>query len=106
MIEEARHIRFAREELDRQVAAADPIGLAYSRLVIARAAYAVATRLVHPSVYRAVGIDPVAGRRAARGNPHFQATLRWSASRITARLLDLGLIAGPTRLLWQRANLL
>ena len=106
VIEEARHIRFAREELDRQTAAANPVSLAYSRLIIARAAYAVATRLVHPSVYRSVGIDPRAGRAAARANPHFQATLRWSASRIVPTLTDLGLIAGPSRLLWTRAHLL
>ncbi len=106
VIEEARHIRFAREELDRQVAAANPVSLAYSRLVIARAAYAIAARLVHPSIYRSVGIDPRTGRAAARANPHFRATLRWSASRITPTLTDLGLIAGPGRLLWTRAHLL
>ncbi|HCT77962.1 MAG TPA: hypothetical protein DGG94_21725 [Micromonosporaceae bacterium] len=106
VVEEARHIHFAKEELVRQVENAGPIGLAYSRLVIARAAYAVATRLVHPSVYSAVGISPAIGRGAARNNPHFQATLRWAAGRVAANLTELGLIAGPTRHLWTRAGLI
>ncbi len=116
VIEESRHIRFAREELERQVAAANPVTMAYSRLVIARAAYAIAGRLVHPNAYRAVGIDPALGRRAARANPHFRATLAWSASRITPTLQSLSLIPTPTPLssfslslplsLWRSSHLL
>ena len=76
VIEESRHVRFAQEELARQVEATGWVGLAYSRLVIGRAAYSVARRLVHPRVYAAVGIDPAAGAAAAQANPHFHATLR------------------------------
>ncbi|WP_020525054.1 AurF N-oxygenase family protein [Catelliglobosispora koreensis] len=106
VIEEARHIKFAREELVRQVEAAGPVRLAYSRVVIARAAYSVATRLVHPQAYEAVGIPAAVGSKAARANPHFRSTLKWAASRITPTLLELGLIGGPSRLLWTRAGLL
>ena len=38
VVEEARHVRYAREELARQVAAAGPARLAFARLVIGRAA--------------------------------------------------------------------
>lgn len=106
VIEEARHIRFAKEELARQVEAGGPLGRGYSRLVIARAAYSVVQRLVHPSVYEAVGIPAKTGRAAARANPHFQATLRWAGARVTRYLDELGLIAGPGRLLWTRSGLL
>ncbi len=106
VVEEARHVRFARDELTRQVAAARPAQLAYSRLVIARAAYATASRLVSPQVYASVGIDPRLGRQAARTNPVFGETLQWAGRRVTAFLSDLGLIAGPGRRLWLRARLL
>ena len=106
VIEEARHIRFAKQELARQVEAAGPVRLAYSRMVIARAAYSVVSNLVRPEVYAAVGIPARVGQRAARANPHFQATLRWSAARIVSYLTDLGLIGGPGRLLWTRSGLL
>ncbi|MCP2323787.1 hypothetical protein HDA40_002294 [Hamadaea flava] len=105
VVEEARHVRYAREELARQVAAAGPLRSAYARIVIARAAYSIAGRLVHPRVYAAVGIRPRDGQAAARANPRFQETLRWSASRVSSYLGDLGLVRGPARLLWSRAGL-
>ncbi|MER7458299.1 diiron oxygenase [Micromonospora sp. NPDC126480] len=106
VVEEARHVRFAREELPRQVAAAGPVAIAYARLLIGRAAYSIASRLVHPDAYAAVGIRPAVGRAAARANPHWRATLRWSASRAYENLADLGLVAGPGRALWARAGLI
>jgi hypothetical protein len=106
VVEEARHVRFAREELVRQVAAAGRLRMAYDRFVLGRAAYSIVKRLVHPRVYAAVGIPPRVGRAAARANPHFRATLRWSAERVTAYLTDLGLVAGPGRLLWAYSGLI
>ncbi len=106
VVEEARHVRYAREELPRQVAAAGPVATAYARLLIGRAAYSIATRLVHPDAYAAVGIPPAVGRAAARANPHWRATLRWSAGRVYEYLADLGLVAGPGRALWARAGLI
>lgn len=106
VVEEARHVAYARAELARQVAAAGTAQLAYARLVIARAAYSVANRLVHPRVYAAVGIPPRQGAAAARANPHWQQTLRWAASKARAYLDELGLIAGPGRALWRRAHLI
>ncbi|MEV0429208.1 diiron oxygenase [Micromonospora sp. NPDC050495] len=106
VVEEARHVRFARDELARQVESAGPVTLGYARLVIGRAAYSITRRLVHPQAYAAVGIAPEVGRAAARANPHWQATLRWSAQRIADHLTELGLVAGPGRLLWRRAGLI
>jgi hypothetical protein len=106
VIEESRHIRFAKEELARQVEAAGPVRLAYSRLVIARAAYSVVANLVQPAAYTAVGIPARVGQKAARANPHFQRTLRWSAARVVSYLNELGLIGGPARPLWTRAGLI
>ena len=42
----------------------------------------------------------------ARANPHWRATLRWSAARVHANLADVGLVAGPGRVLWARAGLI
>jgi hypothetical protein len=106
VVEEARHVRYAREELARQVEMAGPARLAYSRLLIGRAAYLIAGGLTHPRVYATLGIDPARGRAAARANPRHQQTLRWAGQRITSYLAELGLIAGPARTLWQRSGLL
>lgn len=106
VVEEARHVKYAREELARQVEKAGKVRLGYSRVVIARAAASVVSRLVHPDVYRSVGIDPSVGRRTALANPHFRATLKWSASKAVAYLTELGLIDGRSRKIWRRAHLI
>lgn len=106
VVEEARHVRFARNELARQVAELNPAARAYARLVIGRSAYAIANRLTHPGVYASVGLDPRAARAAARHNPVFHATLRGAAAKVTAYLDACGLIAGPGRALWRASHLI
>jgi hypothetical protein len=106
VVEEARHVKYARAELARQVAGAGAAQLAYTRLVIGRAAYSVAQRLVHPRAYAAVGIPPRVGRAAARANPHFRETLRWAGRKAYTYLAELGLVTGPARGLWRRAGLI
>ena len=106
VVEEARHVRYAREELARQVRAAGKGRLTLDKLVIGRVAYLCGTRLIHPAVYRSVGIEPAAGVAAARANPYFAETIRWSGERVVAYLDELGLIGGPGRPLWRRSGLL
>jgi hypothetical protein len=106
VVEEARHVRYAREELARQVRVAGRGRLTFDKLVVGRAAYLCGTRLIHPGVYRSVGIDPAVGHKAALANPHFRETLRWSGERVVAYLNDLGLIEGPGKPLWRLSGLL
>ncbi|MFI7599999.1 diiron oxygenase [Actinoplanes sp. NPDC049681] len=106
VIEEARHVRYAREELARKVRAAGRKRLAYDRLVIARAAYLTGRRLIAPEVYRSVGIEPQVGAQVARANPHHRETMRWAAERVVAYLRELDLIGGPGLALWHRSGLL
>jgi hypothetical protein len=102
VIEESRHVRYAREELTRQIERAGT----FDRLIIARTAWLTGHRLIHSDVYRSVGIDPAVGRRVAWANPHFQETLRWAGERVVEFLSELGLIEGPAKKLWQRSGLL
>ena len=106
VVEEARHVRFARVELAGRVRAAGRGRLAFDKIVIGRAAYLCGTRLIHPGVYRSVGIEPAVGHRAAMANPHFRETLRWSGERVVAYLNDLDLIGGAGRPLWRMSGLL
>jgi hypothetical protein len=106
VVEEARHVRYAREELARQVRAAGKGRLAFDKLVIGRAAYLCGTRLIHSGVYRSIGVDPAVGRRAAQTNPYFRETVRWAGERVVAYLNDLDLIEGPGKPLWRRSGLL
>jgi hypothetical protein len=74
--------------------------------MLARTAFIVTRALVHPRVYRAVGLDPHEARRVAWANPHYRETLRWAGSKLTSFLDENGLIGGPSRRVWQAVALL
>jgi hypothetical protein len=105
ILEEARHISFARAELPRSVAETSRAGLAYHQAVTARFAFIVASNLISPHVYRSVGLDPRAARAAALANPHYRETLRFGGQKIVAFLADNRLIGGPGRYWWRRSFL-
>jgi hypothetical protein len=106
VVEEARHIKFARDELARQVTSSAKPRRVYCGIVVARAAYTVTHTLINPRVYAAVGLDPAATSRVAWANPHFRATLRWAGSRVTSYFDELGLITGPAVPIWRAAALI
>jgi hypothetical protein len=104
--EEARHVRYAREELLRIMPKTTRWQRAIARYLTARIAFVVARNLVHPDVYRSVGIDPQVGRKAALANPHWQETLRWTARKLVPFLREQGLLGRPEETLWRKAHLL
>ncbi len=106
VIEEARHVRYAHDELERQVAAASGPTLAWARWITARSGQVISSRLVHPDAYAAVGLDPAVARAAARANPERVETLRWASARLVRFFARLGLLGGPGLVLWRRSGLL
>ncbi len=106
ILEEARHVGFAREELARSVAGTPKAVLAYHRLSIARIAYILTRFLINPKVYAAVGLDPRQARRAALANPYYQETLRYGGEKLVGFFADQGLIGNPGLRLWRRSGLL
>ncbi|WP_433208224.1 AurF N-oxygenase family protein [Dactylosporangium sp. CS-047395] len=106
VVEEARHIKFARDELARQVAGSSKPRRWYCQVVVARAAYTVTHSLINPRAYAAVGLDPAHAGAVAWANPRFRETLRWAGSRVTTYLQELGLVEGPARPVWRAAALL
>jgi hypothetical protein len=106
VIEEARHIRYAREETLRQWPRLGPLGRAYSRFILALVVYFATTRLVDPKVYAAVGLDVAEAVAAAGANPHWRRTKQFAARKVVAFLNEVGLIAGPGKLLWRWAGVL
>ena len=106
VIEEARHVRYARDEVVRRMEGISKPSLALHRVVTATLAYLIIDGMIDPHVYAAVGIRPADGRAAALANPHHQANRRWMGEKIVRFLTDAGLIGGPSTALWRRAHLL
>src|SRR5262249_29128960 len=106
ILEEARHIGFARAELVRSAARLPRAELPVQRAVLGRVAFIVARNLVNPEVYRSVGLDPGEARRAALANPAHHETLRYGGEKLVAFLREAGMIGPPATYLWRRAHLI
>src|SRR5581483_106591 len=101
IVEEARHVRFAREEVARQMAKIGPVGKIISNLSSAVVAAFVAETLISPDVYREVGLDPAEAVRAARNNPNWHASRRWMAEKIMAFLDEQQMLTWYTKPIYQ-----
>lgn len=106
VLEESRHIKFAREETVRRVRSLSRPKRAYQRLVLGATAYFIVTCLVNEQVYAAAGLDVDEAKRAARDNTHYHEKIR-EGSRKTVEFLDeCGLIGGPSKVLLRRAHVI
>jgi hypothetical protein len=105
VLEEARHMTFAREEVRRRMVGLSRRRLAVQQTLTAQVCFMVARALVNPEVYRSVGIDPRVGRRAALGNPHYRATMQWMGEKPLAFLRENDLLPASQEKVW-RASLL
>ncbi|HCU48586.1 MAG TPA: hypothetical protein DGG94_01930 [Micromonosporaceae bacterium] len=104
VIEEARHVRYAREELVRGLTKVRRPMLELHRTVTAVAAFAIINSLIHPEVYASVGIDQKQGRAAALANPHHRESRRWMAEKVVEFLAGVDMIGGPSKVIWRRAG--
>ena len=106
VIEEARHVRYAHDELRRQMATASGPAKAWARWVTARSALIISSRLIHHDAYAAVGLDPRAARHAAMASPVRRESMRWAAAKLVRFFSELDLIGGPGLTLWRRSGLI
>ena len=107
VLEEARHVSFARDELEKAVAGMGRTERLYHQTLTAQAAYVMMRSLVHPDVYASVGIDPRQGRRAALANPHYRETIAWMGEKVMPYLEEQGMVGGgPNRKVWRESFLL
>ena len=105
IMEEARHIGFAREELTRRAAKLSRAELPFQRLLLAHTGFIMSRSLISPDVYRSVGLDSRVARRVALANPHHQQTIRFGGEKVMAFLDDAGLVGAPGMHLWRKSFL-
>lgn len=106
VVEEARHISFARAELEQVVPTLSAPQLGALRLTLALAARSIATELFNPAMYARAGLDPRVALEQARRNPRNREMLRWSGERVTGHYQQIGLIGGASTAIWRRAGFL
>jgi len=106
VVEESRHMRFARDEVLRRMKGTGPVRRHWNAFVIAAAAYFIVTSMVGPAVYEAAGLDRERAVREAKGNEHHRAMMRSSCTGLMEFLGSAGLLTRAARWIYRRANLL
>ena len=105
VLEEARHVTFAREEVVRRMAECNAAERAYHQYWTALVSYCVIYSLFNPRIYKSVGLRPREAHAAAWANPHFQDTLHWAGEKIMSFLDEAGLVGRPGMSWWRKAHL-
>jgi hypothetical protein len=106
VLEEARHIRFAREEVTRRLAGASRTRLAIERVNTAVVVYFVVKSMIHPRVYTNAGLDRDRALAEAKGNTHHHDKIRKSGAKLMTFLDSVGLVGGPSKILYKKVHLL
>ncbi|MGH8961011.1 MAG: AurF N-oxygenase family protein [Jatrophihabitantaceae bacterium] len=106
VVEESRHVRFARDEVARQMPALGPIRKLIATTASAIVSAFVVHTLINPQVYADVGLDVDRAVRAARANPHNRATRRWMGEKIMAFLAEQGMLTATAKPFYRLVNLI
>jgi hypothetical protein len=105
VIEESRHVKYARQALARRLPKAGRVEREHSKLTAAESAVLVAEFMVNPAVYRRVGLpDPALARRIAKANPHHIEVKRRAAAKVLPFFEELGLLSGPVMRRWRTSG--
>lgn len=100
--EEARHIRFAREALARDVRALSWWERRYTRTLTAIAAPLFAGMFTNRHMYVRAGLNAREAKRQAVANPQFRRARETGAAGLAAFLDDIGLMGPLTKASWRR----
>jgi hypothetical protein len=105
VIEESRHVKYARQALARRMPRAGRFEREHARLTAAEGAVLVSEFMVNPGVYRRAGLaDPLAARKVAKANPHHIEVKRRAAAKIVPFFEELDLLGGPTLRRWRQSG--
>ncbi len=106
VVEESRHMKFARHETIEAMRGIGWIRRQVSAALIAMVGYYIVASLVRPGVYEAAGLDVAVARRAARTNTHHSNLMRLSCQHLMDFLSEARLLTPLARRLYRRVHLL
>ena len=106
VVEEARHMKFARHEIREHLAGASPMRRKASAAVIAGGAKFVVESMVSDEVYANVGLDRKRAVAEAKGNMHHQNLMRMSCVHLMDFLSEAGLLTPYAMRLYRSVHML
>ncbi|MEV0012887.1 diiron oxygenase [Streptomyces sp. NPDC047973] len=106
VIEESRHVRYAREELRRQMVTAPAWERRLTRVNSGEAARVFSVCFINPQVYENVGLDRREAVAQVKASGHRAEVMQTGAKRLTDFFDDIGVLNGVGRRLWKSSGLL
>ncbi|MFG2428259.1 diiron oxygenase [Streptomyces sp. NPDC048590] len=106
VIEESRHVRYAREELRRQMVTAPAWERRLTRVNSGEAARVFSVCFINPQVYENVGLDRREAVAQVKASGHRTEVMQTGAKRLTDFFDDIGVLNGVGRRLWKSSGLL
>ena len=106
VVEESRHMRFAREETKERMKGSGRLRRQINAVSVAGAAYFIISSMWNDKVYANAGLDEKRALREAKANEHHKALLRSSCSGLMEFLSSCGLLTRPALWFYKRANLI
>ncbi|GGZ24125.1 diiron oxygenase [Streptomyces nitrosporeus] len=106
VVEESRHMKFARAETRRHLSRAGWLRRRIHALVIAIASYVIVTSMVNKDVYANAGLDGERALAEAKANEHHKAMMRSSCSGLMDFLASARLLTKPALVFYKRAHLI
>lgn len=106
VVEESRHMKFARDETRKRLRGAGPLRRQLNSLVVAIASYYIVTSMVNRKVYANAGLDTERALAEARTNEHHKSLMRSSCSGLMEFLASARLLTKPALFFYKRADLI
>lgn len=106
VVEESRHMTFARAQMRERIEGKSTARRKASALVVAIAARVIVSNMVNKDVYAAVGLDTDRAVREAKNNAHHHMMMRTSSEHLMAFLHDCGLVTKPAEVIYKRLHML
>ncbi|SOD71443.1 para-aminobenzoate N-oxygenase AurF [Jatrophihabitans sp. GAS493] len=106
VVEESRHMKFARQEIRERM---DGVGAGRryrSGVVIAVAANIIVSNMVNKRVYAAAGLDTKRALAEAKSNPHRKAMMRSSCVHLMEFLSESGLLSKTAMAIYKRVDMI
>jgi hypothetical protein len=106
VVEESRHMKFARDETRKRLRGAGRLRRQINALVVAIASYVIVTSMVNKNVYANAGLDKERAIGEAKANEHHKSMMRSSCSGLMEFLASAGLLTRPALFFYKRADLI
>ncbi|WP_341267818.1 diiron oxygenase [Gordonia malaquae] len=106
VLEESRHMKFAREQVRESMAGMSPLKRRFCALYTSLGALYIVSNLVQPQVYANAGLDVDRALAERRTNKHFHAMVRSNCTHLMEFLDDVGVLTRAARRNYRRVHMI